>query len=53
MSPLSPKDFSVPDEDWNSDISGVEMLCEKINSEFKRKMHVSYQFLNYINILYQ
>ncbi|XP_073931145.1 synaptonemal complex protein 2 [Castor canadensis] len=47
MSPLSPKDFSVPDEDWNSDISGVEMLCEKINSEFKRKMHVRSKMTDY------
>ncbi|MBZ3883706.1 Synaptonemal complex protein 2 [Sciurus carolinensis] len=40
LSPLSTNDFSFPEENWDSEFSGVGLICEKINSEFKRKIHM-------------
>uniref|UniRef100_A0A8C9D701 Synaptonemal complex protein 2 n=1 Tax=Panthera leo TaxID=9689 RepID=A0A8C9D701_PANLE len=46
ISPLSTNDLSLPAESWESEISGVGMMCEKLNTEFRRKFHVSYHSLN-------
>ncbi|XP_042555247.1 synaptonemal complex protein 2 [Dipodomys spectabilis] len=48
ISPLSPKDISISEENWGSDLSsGVGVLCEKINSEFKRKLDARNKIIEY------
>ncbi|KAM4841804.1 synaptonemal complex protein 2 isoform 2-T2 [Thomomys bottae] len=51
ISPLSPKDISLSEENWGGDLSsGVGMLCEKINSEFKRKLDARNKIIEYFTM---
>ncbi|XP_048205645.1 synaptonemal complex protein 2 [Perognathus longimembris pacificus] len=51
ISPLSPKDISISEEGWGSDLSsGVGVLCEKINSEFKRKLDARNKIIEYFTM---
>ncbi|XP_048666673.1 synaptonemal complex protein 2 isoform X2 [Marmota marmota marmota] len=47
ISPLSTDDFLIPEENWESEFSGVGLICEKINSEFKRKIHIRHKMMDY------
>ncbi|KAL2763493.1 synaptonemal complex protein 2 [Daubentonia madagascariensis] len=47
ISPLSTNDFSIPGENWDSEFSGVGMMCEKLNSEFRRKIHIRHKMMDY------
>lgn len=50
ISPLSANDFSIPLENWETEISDVGMMmCEQLNTEFQRKVNVSCHPLNYDN----
>ncbi|XP_039092915.1 synaptonemal complex protein 2 isoform X4 [Hyaena hyaena] len=47
ISPLSTNDLSLPAENWESEISGVGVMCEKFNTEFKRKFHIRQKIMDY------
>uniref|UniRef100_A0A667GNK6 Synaptonemal complex protein 2 n=1 Tax=Lynx canadensis TaxID=61383 RepID=A0A667GNK6_LYNCA len=47
ISPLSTNDLSLPAESWESEISGVGMMCEKLNTEFRRKFHIRQKMMDY------
>lgn len=44
ISPLSTNDFSIPGENWGNEMSDVGMMYEQLNTEFRRKVHVSCHF---------
>lgn len=46
ISPLSASDFSIPGENLEPEISN-EGISEMLNTELKKKAHVSYNYLNY------
>ncbi|XP_075866946.1 synaptonemal complex protein 2 isoform X5 [Microcebus murinus] len=47
ISPLSTNDFSIPGENWDSEFSGVGMICEKLNSECRKKIHIRHKMMDY------
>lgn len=47
VSPLSTNEFSLPGESWESEIAELGEMCESLNTEFRKKFHVSYQSLNW------
>ncbi|XP_063104155.1 synaptonemal complex protein 2 isoform X3 [Cavia porcellus] len=46
LSPLSTNDCFIP-ENWKNHLPGVGMICEKLNSQFKRKIHVRRKMTDY------
>ncbi|KAM9056521.1 synaptonemal complex protein 2 [Megaptera novaeangliae] len=46
ISPLS-NDFSIPGENWETEISGVGTMCEELNTEFRRKVHIRHKMMDY------
>ncbi|XP_010635715.1 synaptonemal complex protein 2 isoform X1 [Fukomys damarensis] len=42
LSPLSTNDCFIP-ENWKNNLPGVGMICEKLNSQFKRKIHIRHK----------
>ncbi|KAF5927158.1 hypothetical protein HPG69_016630, partial [Diceros bicornis minor] len=47
VSPLSTNVFSIPGENWETEISGVGMMCEQLNTEFRRKIQIRYKMMDY------
>ncbi|XP_069352074.1 synaptonemal complex protein 2 [Eulemur rufifrons] len=47
ISPLSTNDFSIHGENWDSEFSGVGMIYEKLNSEFRKKIHIRHKMMDY------
>ncbi|KAK2506604.1 hypothetical protein MC885_020619, partial [Smutsia gigantea] len=47
ISPLSSNDFSIPEENLETEISDVRMICEMLNTEFKRKAHIRKKMMDY------
>ncbi|VCX39408.1 unnamed protein product [Gulo gulo] len=47
VSPLSTNDFSLPGESWESEIAGLEVMCESLNTEFRRKFHLRQKMMDY------
>ncbi|KAJ8779096.1 hypothetical protein J1605_012947 [Eschrichtius robustus] len=46
ISPLS-NDSSIPGENWETEISGVGTMCEELNTEFRRKVHIRHKMMDY------
>ncbi|KAM6147527.1 synaptonemal complex protein 2 [Erethizon dorsatum] len=46
LSPLSTNDHFIP-ENWKNHLPGVGMICEKLNSQFKRKIHIRHKMTDY------
>ncbi|XP_021110847.1 synaptonemal complex protein 2 isoform X3 [Heterocephalus glaber] len=46
LSPLSTNDCFIP-ENWKNNLPGVGMICEKLNSQFKRKIHIRHKMTDY------
>ncbi|XP_040494474.1 synaptonemal complex protein 2 [Ursus maritimus] len=47
VSPLSIHDFSIRGESWESEISGLGVMCESLNTEFRRKFHIRQKMMDY------
>ncbi|XP_055400522.1 synaptonemal complex protein 2 isoform X7 [Bubalus kerabau] len=48
ISPLSANDFSIPLENWETEISDVGMMmCEQLNTEFQRKVNIRHKMMDY------
>uniref|UniRef100_A0A8C3WW46 Synaptonemal complex protein 2 n=1 Tax=Catagonus wagneri TaxID=51154 RepID=A0A8C3WW46_9CETA len=47
ISPLSTNDFSTPEENWGNEISDVGMVCEQLNTEFRRKVDIRHKMMDY------
>ncbi|XP_045836108.1 synaptonemal complex protein 2 [Meles meles] len=47
VSPLSTNDFSLPGESWESEITGLGVMCEGLNTEFRRKFHIRQKIMDY------
>ncbi|XP_025709168.1 synaptonemal complex protein 2 isoform X3 [Callorhinus ursinus] len=47
VSPLSTNDFSVRGESWESEISGLGVVCESLDTEFRRKFHIRQKMMDY------
>ncbi|XP_037667591.1 synaptonemal complex protein 2 [Choloepus didactylus] len=44
---FSTNDFYIPGEHWETQCSGVGMMCEKLNKEFKRKIQSHHKRMDY------
>uniref|UniRef100_A0A7N5JF35 Synaptonemal complex protein 2 n=1 Tax=Ailuropoda melanoleuca TaxID=9646 RepID=A0A7N5JF35_AILME len=51
VSPLSINDFSIHGESWESEILGLEVICESLNTEFRRKFHIRQKLMDYFTKL--
>ncbi|CAI9154370.1 unnamed protein product [Rangifer tarandus platyrhynchus] len=48
ISPLSANDFSIPLENWETEISDVGMMvCKQLNTEFQRKVNIRHKMMDY------
>ncbi|KAF3817457.1 hypothetical protein GH733_012748 [Mirounga leonina] len=47
ISPLSTNDFSIRGESWESEISGLGVMCESLNIDFRRKFHIRQKMMDY------
>ncbi|XP_027944976.1 synaptonemal complex protein 2 [Eumetopias jubatus] len=47
VSPLSTNDFSIHGESWESEISGLGVMCESLDTEFRRKFHIRQKMMDY------
>ncbi|XP_013362881.1 PREDICTED: synaptonemal complex protein 2 isoform X2 [Chinchilla lanigera] len=46
LSPLSTNECFIP-ENWKNHLPGAGMICEKLNSQFKRKIHIRHKMTDY------
>ncbi|XP_031807571.1 synaptonemal complex protein 2 isoform X4 [Sarcophilus harrisii] len=51
ISTLSANEFSFPGETWETQSSGVDIMCQKLNKEFKKKIQNQCQKMDYFNRL--
>ncbi|XP_051832633.1 synaptonemal complex protein 2 [Antechinus flavipes] len=51
ISTLSANEFSFPGETWETQSSGVDVMCQKLNKEFKKKIQNQCQKMDYFNKL--
>ncbi|XP_032734765.1 synaptonemal complex protein 2 isoform X5 [Lontra canadensis] len=47
VSPLSTNDFSFPGESWESEIAELGVMCESLNTEFRRKFDIRQKVMDY------
>ncbi|XP_055289953.1 synaptonemal complex protein 2 [Moschus berezovskii] len=48
ISPLSANDFSIPLENWETEISDVGMMmCKQLSTEFQRKVNIRHKMMDY------
>ncbi|XP_023367775.1 synaptonemal complex protein 2 isoform X3 [Otolemur garnettii] len=46
ISPLSNNEFSIHGENWDGEFSGAGMICEKFNSEFRKRIHIRHNIMD-------
>ncbi|XP_007475691.2 synaptonemal complex protein 2 isoform X2 [Monodelphis domestica] len=49
ISTLSANEFSFPGEAWETESSGVGIMCQKLSKEFKRKIQNRYKRMDHFN----
>ncbi|XP_027706169.1 synaptonemal complex protein 2 [Vombatus ursinus] len=49
VSTLSANEFSFPGETWETEGSGVDIMCQKLSKEFKRKIQNRYKRMDHFN----
>ncbi|XP_078006013.1 synaptonemal complex protein 2 isoform X5 [Phascolarctos cinereus] len=49
VSTLSANEFSFPGETWETESSGVDIMCQKLSKEFKRKIQNRYKRMDHFN----
>ncbi|XP_043843714.1 synaptonemal complex protein 2 [Dromiciops gliroides] len=49
ISTLSVNEFSFPGETWETESSGVDIMCQKLSKEFKRKIQNRYKRMDHFN----
>ncbi|XP_072489491.1 synaptonemal complex protein 2 isoform X3 [Notamacropus eugenii] len=49
VSTVSANEFSFPGEIWETESSGVDIMCQKLSKEFKRKIQNRYKRMDHFN----
>ncbi|XP_068928616.1 synaptonemal complex protein 2 [Petaurus breviceps papuanus] len=49
VSTVSANEFSFPGEMWETESSGVDIMCQKLSKEFKRKIQNRYKRMDHFN----